>query len=71
MLTNPKGKLMNAQILNNTSAVRDTWSEEERRLRKDLAGAMQLQLRALVVLAELSNPREEREQEALSVAYAC
>ena len=62
---------MNAQTVNNMSSVRDAWSEEERRLRKDLAGAMQLQLRALVVLSELSNPREEREKEALSVANAC
>jgi hypothetical protein len=62
---------MNAQILNNMSAVRDTWSEEERRRRKDVAGTMQLQLRALVVLSALSKPRSERKKEALAVANAC
>ena len=62
---------MNSLIVNNMSSIRDAWSEEERRLRNDSAGAMQLQLRALVVLSELSNPREEREKEALSVANAC
>ena len=53
-----RGKIpMNTQIASSMSTVRDAWSEEERRKRRELAGEMQLQLRALVVLAELSNPR--------------
>ena len=62
---------MNTQIASSMSTVRDAWSEEERRKRRELAGEMQLQLRALVVLAELSNPREDRDRRATSVASAC
>ena len=62
---------MKTQITDSMSNIRDTWSEEERRERKELAGAMQLQLRALVVLSELSQARKEQENRALSVASAC
>ena len=62
---------MSTQMVNNIATIRDAWSEEERQQRKDLAGAMQLQLRALVVLSEISNPREEREKKAVTVANAC
>ena len=62
---------MKTQIKDSMSNIRDAWSEEERRERKELAGAMQLQLRALVVLSELSQVRKEHENRALSVASAC
>ena len=62
---------MKALITDSMSNIRDAWSEKERRERKKLAGAMQLQLRALVVLSELSQARKEQENRALSVASAC
>ena len=62
---------MKTQITDSMSNIRDAWSEEERRERKELAGAMQLQLRALVVLSELSQVRKEQENRALLVASAC
>ncbi len=62
---------MKSQLKVSLSNIRDAWTEKERRERKELAGVMQLQLRALVVLSELSQPRSERENRALSVASAC
>ena len=63
---------MEAKIARNMSAIRDGWSEEERRVRKDLAGAMQLQLRALVVLSELSDGKLGREEkQTVAMASAC
>lgn len=63
---------MATQFAKNMLAVREGWSEEERRVRKDLAGAMQLQLRALVVLSELSDGRgDQQEKQSISVASAC
>ncbi len=52
--------------------VRESWSEEERQLRQDLADAMQFQLRALVVLSELSDGKgEHQEVQCISMASAC
>ena len=63
---------MESRIAKNMAVVRDGWSEEERRVRKDLAGAMQVQLRALVVLSELSDGRADQEEKrSISVASAC
>lgn len=63
---------MATQIAKKLLEVREGWSEEERRVRKDSAGTMQLQLRALVVLSELSDGRAEPEEErSISVASAC
>ncbi len=63
---------MDINTARNMSAVRDGWSEEERRVRKDLAAAMQLQLRALVVLSELSDGgAEQEEKQAVAMASAC
>ena len=63
---------MESRIAKNMAVVRDGWSEEERRVRKDLAGAMQVQLRALVVLSELSDGRaDQEEKQSISVASAC
>ena len=62
---------MKTQITDSMSNIRDAWSEEERRERKDLAGAMQLQLQTLVLLSELSQARKEQENRTLSVASAC
>jgi hypothetical protein len=62
---------MKSQLKDSLSNIRDAWTEEERRERKELARVMQLQLQALVVLSELSQPWSERENGASSVASAC
>lgn len=62
---------MKNEITDSVSTIRDAWTEKERRERQELASMMQLQLRALVVLAELSQPRSERETRTFSVASAC
>jgi len=62
---------MKTDIADSMSNIREAWTEEERRERKELAGAMQLQLRALFVLSELSQPRNVGEKRAFSVASAC
>lgn len=62
---------MNIEITSSMSTIRDTWSDQERRQRKEVASLMQLQLRALVVLAQLSQVRDEQQQNTLPVASAC
>ncbi len=62
---------MDSQTDSKMTSIRDSWSEEERESRKHLAGAMQLQLRQLVVLAELRAPSQRQEKQAISVASAC
>ena len=65
---------MAPQIARNASEVRKSWTDDERKSRKDLAGAMQLQLRALVVLSALSSDQageEKHENENVVVASAC
>ena len=64
--------LMDINAARSMSAVRDGWSEEERRARKDRAEAMQLQLKALVVLTGLGDDRAEQEEKpAVAMASAC
>ncbi len=61
---------METKISRKMLAVRESWSEEERQIRKDLAGAMQLQLQTLVVLAELSAADQQAER-TVAMASAC
>ena len=58
-------------IKDSMSNIRDAWTEEERRKREELAGAIQMQLQALVVLSELTQARSDRKNRAFSVASAC
>jgi len=60
---------MNSQLDSKLNSIRASWSEEERETRKNLAGAMQLQLRQMVILSEWSTASSEPAK--LSVASAC
>ena len=63
---------MSNRLSRNVSKIRDGWSDQERKERRSLAGAMQLQLRALVVLSELATKDAEREPaETMPVVTAC
>ncbi|MEM6690186.1 MAG: hypothetical protein AAF664_12205 [Planctomycetota bacterium] len=59
---------MRSEIAKSLSSIQDTWTQEERRERQEMATAMQLRLRALVVLSELSQTRGERKTDSLSLA---
>ncbi|MGB0600391.1 MAG: hypothetical protein ACPGLY_27255 [Rubripirellula sp.] len=63
---------MASKISRDISKIRAGWSEQERRERETLAGAMQLRLRALVVLSQLAadDVIEEKLKMAV-VASAC
>ncbi|MDG2222908.1 MAG: hypothetical protein P8L85_16130 [Rubripirellula sp.] len=59
-------------VSENILQVRAGWSDQERRERKARAGAMQLQLRALVVLSALAaDDAAAEQQETVAVASAC
>lgn len=63
---------MASRISRDISEIRAGWSEQERRRRETLAGAMQLQLRALVVLSQLAATHAiEEKRETAAVASAC
>ena len=62
---------MNVQFDEQMNQIREGWSEEEREHRKQLAGAMQLQLRQLVVLRELSAPKPSESDRQVAMASAC
>ena len=66
-----RNETMDSRFDSKVTSIRDSWSEEERETRKLLAGAMQLQLRQLAILAELSTPSPTEEKRSLSVASAC
>ena len=51
--------------------IREGWSQEEREHRKQLAGAMQLQLRQIVVLRELTAQNQDKSERQLEMASAC
>ena len=51
--------------------IRNSWSEGERQQRQQLAGAMQLQLRQLVVLASLSQSQPRSDSRSQQMANAC
>ncbi len=61
---------MENRIVSELNTIRDGWSDSERENRKRLAGAMQLRLRQLVVLAALTAAADESEQR-LAMASAC
>jgi hypothetical protein len=61
---------MERKIATNLAAVRDSWSEEERRARRDLAGAIQLRLETLVVLSSLSEC-DRQDMRNTDIASAC
>ena len=67
----PKENEMDSEAIRNMSEVRSSWTEDERRERRERAGAIQLQLKALVTLHALSEQREEIEAEPAAVASAC
>jgi hypothetical protein len=62
---------MQSQVIKNITAVQAGWTETERQNRKKLAGAMQLHLGTLVVLAELAVPPEDSEPFSCVTASAC
>ncbi|MDA9858456.1 hypothetical protein N9D23_10060 [Rubripirellula sp.] len=63
---------MSSKLSRDVSKIRAGWSEQERRERETLAGAMQLQLRALVVLSQLAADHAIVEKrEIAAVASAC
>lgn len=63
---------MASKISRDISKIRAGWSEQERRERETLAGAMQLQLRAIVVLSQLAADNvTEAKRETGVVASAC
>jgi hypothetical protein len=63
---------MASNISRDISKIREGWSEQERRERETLAGAMQLQLRAIVVLSQLAADHATKEKrETVAVASAC
>ena len=57
-------------IVSELDTIRDGWSDSERENRKRLAGAMQLRLRQIVVVAALTAPADESEQRP-TMASAC
>ena len=57
-------------IVSELDTIRDGWSDSERENRKRLAGAMQLRLRQIVVLAALTAAADESEQRP-AMASAC
>ena len=68
---NSREKPMKNEVRDELASVRDSWSEEERQKRRKLACVMQLQIRSLVVLSDLSQPGNARETSELDVASAC
>ncbi|MCP4891061.1 MAG: hypothetical protein GY904_31270 [Planctomycetaceae bacterium] len=63
---------MSSKLSRDALKIRAGWSEQERRERETLAAAMQLQLRALVVLSQLAaDDANEEKREMASVASAC
>ena len=62
---------MDVKITETVSSIQKTWSETERRRRRELAGAIQLQLKALATLSALSEQRKEARDASTAVASAC
>ena len=63
---------MDINTASSMAAVRNGWSDDERRVRKDRAGAMQLQLNSLVLLSGLSEGSADKEAApTVAMASAC
>lgn len=62
---------MDSNTLKMMSKVRESWSDQERRSRKERAGVIQLQLKALVTLSALSEQHREAESHSTVAASAC
>ena len=56
---------------NKQDVIRNGWSDEEREGRRELAEAMQLQLRTLIVLSDRMRARQETEERPMASASGC
>lgn len=62
---------MKSQIASEMDHIRNSWSDAEREDRRNLAGAMLLQLRQVVVLSELAAANHESNKQPIEMASAC